>query len=200
MARAWILISLEAHTRIFYFRSFVQKYLIPDTRRKVFGRLRARARGNSDGGENCVNRSGGKWCARFRTTRNISNNTMPRQMNARARARERHYISASIRRIVIKMTSRCGLGWRDCDGFYTAKIGRERERVVIKKEERNERGRIKISQRQLTIVKSRPLPPPHYPPSPRRDSRRSGVTDPPLSPTKQLPALLHFPPRLGNVR
>lgn len=64
------------------------------------------------------------------------------------------------------------------------------------------RGRIKISQRQLTIVKSHPLPrPPIAPFHPSRDGRRSGVTDPPLSPTKQnsLPSPISHP-RLGNVR
>lgn len=55
----------------------------------------------------------------------------------RSVARERHYISASIRRVVIKMTSCCGLGWRDCDGFYALRSEereREKEGTIIKKE------------------------------------------------------------------
>lgn len=54
--------------------------------------------------------------------------------------RERHYISASNRHAVVKMTLRCGLGWRDRNGFYTLRSEkngkeeeREREKVTIKK-------------------------------------------------------------------
>lgn len=55
----------------------------------------------------------------------------------RSVARERHYISASIRR-VIKMTSRCELGWRDCDGFYAL---RSEESEGKRKREREGEGR-----------------------------------------------------------
>lgn len=57
------------------------------------------------------------------------------------------------------------------------------------------RGRIKISQRQLTIVKTHPLP--HLPITRPllRDGRRSGVTDPSIVSDKtKLPALPYFPP------
>lgn len=80
-----------------------------------------------------------------------------------------------------------------------AKIGRERGREEetesgYKKKESG-RGRIKISQRQLTIVKSHSLTPPPITRPYTRDGRRSGVTDPPLSPTKQNSlALPYFPP------
>lgn len=118
---------------------------------------------------------------------------------ARARARERHYISASIRRVFIKMTSRCGLGAEGSRWLLLAKIGREWwERTVIKQKKgtrgRSGRGRIKILQRQLTIAKSRPL----RVPSPPRIS--CATVDGPALPTlpivsdKTTPCPLHFPP------
>lgn len=118
---------------------------------------------------------------------------------ARARARERHYISASIRRVFIKMTSRCGLGAEGSRWLLLAKIGRGWwERAVIKQKKgrrgRSGRGRIKILQRQLTIAKSRPL----RVPSPPRIS--CATVDGPALPTlpivsdKTTPCPLHFPP------
>lgn len=59
----------------------------------------------------------------------------------RSIVRERHYISASIQRVVIKMTSRCGLGWRDCDGFYALRSEEseeEKEGTIVKKEKQGE--------------------------------------------------------------
>lgn len=123
----------------------------------------------------------------------------------RSVARERHYISASIRRVVIKMTSRCGLGWRDCDGFYALRSEEsegEKERTIIKKK-KGRRGRIKFSQRQLTIVKSRPLPLPIILPLPR-DATVDGPALPTLHCLRQNNSPSSHPPishpRLGNVR